>query len=72
MRAGPDETENRGVRAAAEAAARGECVPAGAVLSQDKMRSLRTYEPGAARGLLLAVGSEHQQREIPGGGSWRP
>ena len=68
MRAGPDETENQGVYAAAEAAAKGACVPVGSILSQEKMRSqnvqARSSEGAAAgRGLRAAAKGDSRRRE---------
>ena len=76
MRAGPDEKENVRVCVCVcvslEIAAKAAGVPSGSRLRQEKMSTLFRLTEARSRRLLLAVGSEHHQREILGVGAGTP
>ena len=78
MRAGSDEKENVRVRVCVcvclslEIAAKAAGVPSGSRLRQEKMSTLLRLTEARSRRLLLAVGSEHHQREILGVGAGTP
>lgn len=55
-----------------EVAAKGVGVPSGSHLRQQKMSTFLRLTEARSRRLLLAVGSEHHQREMPGVGAGTP
>ena len=55
-----------------EIAAKAAGVPSGSCLRQEKISTLLRLTEARSRWLLLAVGSKHHQREIPGVGAGTP